>query len=237
MIKFIVCDDNSAMLESNCCIVNRLMMENNYDYSIDKFADYNEDFKAAIDSPGSKIYILDIELPTKSGIDIAREIRETDTDSIIIISSVYESLSNRIFKNKLMILAFISKFDHHDEELEAMIRVALDHFGKKKLLKFEINSVEHFVRPKDVLYITTDTTNRKVVIQTYEDKFDICGTLNDIESSLGKNFLRSHKSCIVNMENVKAVNLKEGTIIFRNNKEIDLLSRTYKKSIREWTIV
>ncbi len=237
MIKFIVCEDNITMLESNCRIVNRLMMENNYDYTIDKFTDYNDEFKELMNSPGSKIYILDIELPTKSGIDIAREIRETDTDSIIIISSVYESLTNRVFKNKLMILAFISKFDHHDEELESMIRVALEHFGKRKILKFEINSIEHFVRPKDILYITTDTHNRKIVIRTAEETFTISGKLSDIESILGKSFIRSHKSCIVNMENVTSVNFRDGIITFRNKEEINYLSRTYKKDIREWTIV
>lgn len=76
MLDFVVCDDNEGLRRSVSNIIDSFMMKNNYAYKIKLYSDYNEKFMKEIDSFNrQKIYILDIEAPTKSGIDIARIIR------------------------------------------------------------------------------------------------------------------------------------------------------------------
>ena len=66
------------------------MFKNNLNYRIYKFTNDSKELQDLIKADiGEKIYVLDIELETISGIDIARQIRKNDNDSIIIISTTY----------------------------------------------------------------------------------------------------------------------------------------------------
>ena len=82
MINFVVCEDNKIILQRNIDIINRVMFKNNINYRVYSFSNYSDDLKKLIKSDiGKKIYILDIELEDVSGIDIARDIRETDLNN------------------------------------------------------------------------------------------------------------------------------------------------------------
>ena len=52
------------------------MFNNDINYRIYQFEEYTKDLKQIIENAEVKIYVLDIELNEKSGIDIAREIRK-----------------------------------------------------------------------------------------------------------------------------------------------------------------
>ena len=57
--------------------------------------------------------------------------------------------------------------------------------------------------------------------------------LIDINNLVAKfikgNFMYTHKSCIINMDNVKTIDIKNKVIVFSNNTKTDLLSRKYLK--------
>ena len=82
MINFIVCEDSEIILERNIDVINKVMFNNNIEYRIYKFQSYNEELKNIIKEPvENKIYILDIELGSDSGIDLAGDIRKIDLTS------------------------------------------------------------------------------------------------------------------------------------------------------------
>ena len=91
------------------------------------------------DVSGVKIYILDLELPGKSGIDIAREIRKVDWDSIIIILTSHDELELKLLKEKLLILDFISKFDDYENRLSDTLKMVIDKARTKKVISFKSN--------------------------------------------------------------------------------------------------
>ena len=83
-------------------------MPYDFDYNIYSFEKYNLNMKNIIKTPAdTKIYILDLELPGKTGMDIAKEIRKEDWDSIIIILTSHDELELKLLKQKLLILDFI----------------------------------------------------------------------------------------------------------------------------------
>ena len=91
MINFIVVDDFKEMTKKVELIINKIMMNNKVDYKIHIFEDYNKDFKNIMNEPlTNKIYLLDIETKSASGIDVARVIRKTDLDSVIIFITAHE---------------------------------------------------------------------------------------------------------------------------------------------------
>ena len=115
MLNYIVCDNNEQIVENVASIIDTLMMGNNIDYKIYKFYDYNDDFFKKVKIKGSnKVYILDIQVREKSGIDIARTIRETDLQSALIFLTSHGELAEYVVYNVISPLGFISKFDNYE---------------------------------------------------------------------------------------------------------------------------
>lgn len=103
MINVIICDDNDKDRSKEEDIVKKFMNQNNKQFELFSFDDYNKKFFATSNlKMPFKIYLLDIETPSNSGIDVAREIRRKDIDSIIIFLTAHEELGNVILKNDLM---------------------------------------------------------------------------------------------------------------------------------------
>ncbi len=135
MINFIVCEDSEIILERNIDVINKVMFSNNIEYRIYKFQSYNEELKNIIKEPlENKIYILDIELGSDSGIDVAREIRETDLTSFIIISTVHSEYIPYTLKSKLLIFDYVSKLSNYNEDLSnAIKRILKELKGQKRV--------------------------------------------------------------------------------------------------------
>ena len=118
MINFIVCDNEKLINENVKNIITKAMFKTNIEYKTYLFEEYNKDFDNIIKSKiQNKIYILDIEVGKKSGLDIAKKIREKDWDSIILILSAHYEMEFIAYKSKILLLDFISKFDIYDKKM------------------------------------------------------------------------------------------------------------------------
>ena len=133
MINFIVCEDSEIILERNIDVINKVMLNNNIEYRIYKFQSYNEELKNIIKEPlENKIYILDIELGSDSGIDLAGDIRKIDLTSFIIISTVHSEYIPYTLKSKLLIFDYVSKLSNYNEDLSNAIKRILKELKDQK---------------------------------------------------------------------------------------------------------
>lgn len=133
MINFIVCEDSEIILERNIDVINKVMFNNNIEYRIYKFQSYNEELKNIIKEPlENKIYILDIELGSDSGIDLAGDIRKIDLTSFIIISTVHSEYIPYTLKSKLLIFDYVSKLSNYNEDLSNAIKRILKELKDQK---------------------------------------------------------------------------------------------------------
>lgn len=232
MINFIVCDDNDMIRKNIEELINQIMMKNDYDYRIYLYSDYDKKFIQEMElSLCNKIYILDIETPTNSGIDIARKIRQNDIDSVIIFLTSHYELGSVLLEDELMFLTFISKFNNQDERLESAINSALKMIGKKQAIRFEDHGVLYTLPINDILYVTRDSINRKCVIKTDYSSFKINKTITEFIDLLGEDFVQTHRSCLANKNRIRVTNKRKNTITFDNGEVIDLLSDGYKKEV------
>ena len=228
--NFIICDDDATIIDKVKNIIYYEMMKNNLDYKIFTFEDYDSDFMEIMNNPMmGKIYILDIEAPSRSGIDIARIIRQNDINSVIIFLTGHEELGLSILKSELMFLSFINKLDDCDSKIKSAIKKSLKVLDLKNIVRFCDNGVHFSVDIDEILYVTRDTVERKSIITTIYTQFKTHKSLNYLNEEFGDKFVRTHKSCIVNTERVACVNKK--MIKFNNGDTIDLLSNKYKKEL------
>ena len=112
MINFIICDSDKNYISKINTLINEVMLSCYCDYSVKIYYEYSNDLKKIIhdDFIENKIYILDIEFKnSKSGIEIAKEIRKNDFDSLIIYFSTMD-ISKYIYSIlNLFIFDFINK--------------------------------------------------------------------------------------------------------------------------------
>lgn len=232
MVNVIICDDNIKDKNNILEIVNNFMIKNKIEYKTHVYDDYNKKFDEIIESKiPFKIYLLDIETPSGSGIDIARKIRQKDVDSVIIFLTVHEELGNIILKNDLMFLSFINKFDNLKLRLNNSLKKAMNLLKQKRILKFADRNVIYTINIDDILYLTKESFERKTIIKTDYSEFKVNKTLSELIKMLDDRFIQTHRSCYINNDRKVKIDKTKRLITFDNGETTDLISNKYKKEV------
>lgn len=232
MINVVVCDDNEKDRKNVLNVVNEFMKKNKLDYDAHEYNDYNKSFYKVVESKMPfKIYLLDIETPSRSGIDIAREIRKKDIDSVIIFLTAHEELGNVVLKNDLMFLSFINKFDDFENRLNASLKKALEMLNHKNVIRFLDRNILYTININDIMYITKESFERKTIIMTDYAEFKVNKSLSEIISMLDDRFIQTHRACYINSDRKVKIDKTKRIIMFDNGQTIDLLSEKYRKGI------
>lgn len=232
MINFIICDDVKQYRDMVEHIVASYMMKNKLEYRTHVFNDYDDKFMKIVESKLSfKIYILDIETPTKSGIDIARIIRTKDVDSVLIFLTGHQELGNVVMKNDFLFLSYINKFDECEKRLTKSLDKALKLLKVKSVIRFKDNGVVYTIPQDDILYITRDSVDRKCIIVTDYNEFKVGKNLKELEAMVNANFVKTHRACLMNSKRVLSFNRAQREVIFDNGMTSDLISTRFDKEL------
>lgn len=201
------------------------------------------------------IMFLDIQMPEMTGIDVARILLEEEHKPMVIFVTAYDQFAIEAFevnaidyllkpiseerlKNRLKDINSTKQAlgDSNYKRLSKMIQDIksdmkdlpniISVYHKNKLLPIEI---------KDIIYATIEDKN--TVIVTDRGKFEINWTLNKLLEKLDSSmFFRSHKSYIVNLNNIASIDPwfnATYNINLKDNKGIVPVSRSYAKAFRE----
>lgn len=232
MLNVIICDDNKRDLDKISKFVDNYMKRNKFEYKSFIYRDYNDEFMKIVKSKMPfKIYILDIETPSRSGIDVAREIRKKDLESVIVFLTGHDELGRIILQNDLMFLAFVNKFDNFDKRLNEVLYKAIDLVKLRRIIKIEDGTDIYLFDMNDILYLSTESFPRRTIIKTDYMECKVKKPLKNIVENLDDRFVKTHKSCIINKNRVTRIDKVKKIIYFDNNEKIDLLSDKYKKEL------
>lgn len=234
MVNFIICDDEKRFAESIEKVIDRVVIPMNQAYKSHVFTSYDAEFMEIMKSDLTlKIYILDIEVNDKSGIDIARQIRKSDTESMIIFCTAYlDQYLQDIIKNKLMYLDFIDKGGDYKGELAHTIEYAIHSISRKNIIRFKCQNIFYTIYVNDILYIRRDK-DRKCTIKTTDNEIIVNKTLADLKEQLGNQFEYSHRACIVNINRIYSYNQKSRIIIFDNKEVLNIVSYRFQLKYKE----
>ena len=230
MVNVIICDDNDKDRKNILDIVNTFMEKNKIEYQSHIYNDYNKSFYNIIDNKlPFKIYLLDIETPSASGIDVARKIRNRDVNSVIIFLTAHEELGNIVLKNDLMFLSFINKFDNLKLRLTKSLKKSFELLNHKSIIKFTDRNIVYTINMNDILYLTKESFERKTIIKTDYTEFKVSKTLNELVNMLDNRFIQTHRSCYINSDRKVSIDKTRKTILFDNGESTDLLSDKYRR--------
>jgi two-component system, LytTR family, response regulator len=175
------------------------------------------------------LLFCDIDMPGMSGMDVAKEIRESLLPTLVIFTTAHSQHAAASYR--LYALDYLMKPVNRTEFLEAIQRAndVIDHqrnFGSTpmSLLIKTDKGIMQRITISEIQYIEID---KNLAVFYFDNaKLQTAMTLKEVETRLsGCGFIRSHKSFLVAERAVNKV--IENEILLINGKKIPL-SRSYK---------
>lgn len=236
MINFIIYENDKKYRQLYVSLVLKSVGNTKYAYKIIEIEKYDKNTMKKLNKlTGKKVFILDVDVPGKSGLDLIKEVRDSgDWESQMIVVTNQEHLRNIAYTSKNLILDFISKYYNCEENLRESLVLAMNILDKYKSLNYQYNGELFQIPYHEILYIEKNMNNQYSTVITKQKKVEINKTIGMIEKELDgdDSFVRTHRSCIVNVDNIRSIRLKEGIINF-DKHTITLLSRENKTKLKE----
>ncbi len=227
-MRIAICDEKKADRQNIAEALHDIEKSENRSFSVNEFDDGNELLQSHAHLPYDLLF-LDILMPKISGMEIAEQLRKTDTHTPIIFVSASDEFGVQSYR----VLAF-------DYLLKPVGREQLRR-SMQRLLKRSDFENEAFLT---ISYAGTDTKIRlsniqclesnlhKVVITLSEKRsIEISAKLSDFEDFLSDHgFCRCHKSYLVNMEHIDRID--GDTFLLTGGKNIKI-SRAYLQNAKK----
>ena len=211
--------------------MNSIFIKHDFDAEVVLATDSSQKILDYIEDNKSDVFILDIDLKSnKSGLDLAKQIREKNKDAYFIFTTAH--LEYAMIAYKFKTFDYLAKPVTLERLEETIVRLFDDVNGKpKKYIK--IDNKKTIIDESEVLYIKRD--RMKLVFHTKSRDYETYSSFNKIKQALPDNFIRAHKSFIVNIDNI--VNLDPvANIIYFNNDSMCDIGPKYKDILCEEVI-
>ena len=206
-IRIACCDDEKQQLELYKTMFTNIEMRQDIELSVEYFLSGNfmlERFQSE-KNPFDLVY-LDMDMDEKSGLDLAKEIRQNyHSDCLILFLTNYpkymqSSFDVRAFQYMIKPVQF--------EEFERKFNAARKYLEKddknRVVLKIDEDNVVFFTN--EIYYIEKEKSSKQFLVYL-EDKCVVAkGVLSAIENQLlEQHFMRTHRSYLVNMKHIRRI--------------------------------
>lgn len=222
-VKILVVEDEIIIADSICSALNELGY-----HALEPAMNFTEAI-TTIENEKPDIAILDIQLSgKKTGIDLAKKIRDNYNFPFIFLTSNSDSLTIQEAKQVKPPAYLIKPFSK--EELYSSIEIALHNFSSKSGELIDDNLIIKeaiFIKDKgfytkvhfnDILYLKSDHVYIEIILTNHQ-KYVVRNSLNDILSKLSQHFIRVHRGYVVNTNYLTQIN---HTSVKIENEEIPI---------------
>lgn len=230
MLRIALVEDDKSAADLMMAYLKRYSEEKGINYSVDWFdcsLKFLADFKSNYD-----LVFMDIELPDLNGMELARRIRKTDTDVVLVFVTNYSVFAvngyefdvAEFIEKPVSYYNFAMKFKH------ALLKVTV----KSDEVKTEIktNGATKFIAIKDIYYV--EVIRHKLIYHTFGGDIEARQTLKSLEEELTEHgFAKCNNYCLVNLRYVYGVTgyvLSLNTGIGENERTELIISKPRRKS-------
>jgi DNA-binding LytR/AlgR family response regulator len=213
MIKFALCDDNSQILSKLVEMLNTIFIRNDYNAQVVFSTTHTDKLVDFVNHNTIDVLFMDIDLNSaETGIQIAKQIRKTNKSLYLIFVTAHFEYIVSAYECKTF--DFIQKpFSY--KRLEQTVKRIFEDINCNSPKFIKINSSNDFVNENLVNFIQKD--GMKAIYSTKSGSFEAYCSFNKIEGNLPQNFIRCHKSFIVNVNNISHIDAKHNSIFFKGS--------------------
>lgn len=228
MLNFVICDDNQNMLNKLSKMFDTIFISNNVDANIAFQSTNPLEILEFAKSHNVDVFVLDIQLKSNmSGLELAEKIREFNKDSYIVFTTGH--LEYSLIAYKLKTFDYVPKPITLERLEETVLRLVADVNGQpRKYIKIDTKNT--LVDENEILYIKRE--GMKLIYHTFSKDYESYSSFAKMEPLLPKNFIRCHKSFVVNLNKIVHVEPVSNTIYFTDESSCEIGPK-YKRIILE----
>ena len=237
MLDIFVCEDNAAQRQTIVqTIQNTILIEELDMQLVLNTGDPYVLLEKIKNSQNTGIYFLDIDLNSSmNGMKLAQQIRLFDPRGFIIFITAHSELSYMTFQYRVEAMDFVLKDNPAEAKvkireclLNAMERYTLQTNKIHKVYTIQVGGRKISVDYSDIFFFETSGNIHKVILHAKDRQIEFTGTMKDLTSTLDGNFVRCHRSFLVNKNNIKEVDAKNRIIYFPNGETCLMSTRMMK---------
>ena len=228
MLSFVLCDDSKNAVNKLSKMLEAIIIQNNLDGQIAFTTQSPTDLLIYLKSNFVNVIILDIDLNNDiSGLKIAENIRKQNKSAYIIFITGHLEYVLMAYKYKTF--DYIPKPLTFERLEETILRLFDDVY--EEIPKYiRLNNNKTIIPENSIKYIQKD--GMKLVFITDSRNYEIYNSFNKISSKLPKQFVRCHKSYIVNLNKINKIDFSTNIISFGNNEQC-YIGPKYKNNFKE----
>lgn len=229
MLNFVLCDDNKNALDRFSKMLELVFTNNDLSGQI-SFASTNaNEALNYVKNNIVDVVILDIDLhDTISGLDLAEKIRKINKKIYIIFETAH--LEYLLLAYKCKTFDYLPKPISLSNLETTILRLFNDIYQNTSNTSFIKLTCGNMINANSILYI--EKCNTKLIFRAQSTNYSIYSSFTKIQSKLPSNFVRCHKSYIVNIANIDNIN----NMIIHFDKTNDVkcyIGQFYKKKFME----
>lgn len=237
MLPVFICEDDEGIRSICEEYIRKQIIIEGYDMEVALSSGCPEEvLGAAAQLARRGIYFLDVELKgeTMDGFSLGYEIRKIDSRGFIVYVTAFKDLAFETFRYHLEALDYIVK--ENPEKMLRGISHSLAVINDRMLAEAkdqrefftvkEMDIVKH-VPMDEILFFETSGRTHRIELHGFQDRFDFIGSMRELEKQLGGRFLRVHRAYLVNVEQIREVDLKHRELLMKNGERC-LISRNVK---------
>lgn len=213
MLNILICDDDKNIINQVSSLLDEVKIKHNIDFKVDINTDgeFSKNVNAVYD-----IAILDIEMDGISGLEVAENLKNNNPDVIVIILTSYSDYLDSAMK--ISVFRYLSKPIDEQRFFKNFLE-ALEYYRNiSKQIVIKSNDMVSYVKTKDILYIENLKHGSLIVTKTDSIKNNKKPEEWYATIDQKNHFVFSHKSFLVNLQNV--VNFDKESVTFSKNENL-----------------
>ncbi len=158
-----------------------------------------------------QLVFLDIQIPGFNGFDVLKRL---DYKPKVIFTTAFDQYALDAFDNLTIdyvlkplsadkIAKAIDKLEQLGQTSDARIDSLLEYLNTPKRISIQADNKIVFLTPDEIYFCSSDSKYTR--IHTYNDSYLVTKTLSQLETELGKSFLRLHRGNLVNSIYIKEI--------------------------------
>lgn len=236
MLSVYICEDSAKQREMIEHSVKNWIMIQEYDMSLIASEANPRKLYSLIETKKTLgIYFLDIDLGATemNGFELAKKIRQVDPEGFIIFITTHDELAFQTFQYQVEPFDYILKDER--QFMKEKIQNCLDNINDRIQKRQIRNELFPIYTNKKIVYVNLAEVsyfeaidNHKIVYIEDQRIIRFSGTLKKLEKELPKTFLKSHKSFLVNKNQIDYIDKELAIIYFKNGTNCLIAKRKMK---------
>lgn len=161
---------------------------------------------------------------------LSKQLRNLNVASYIVISinalsDLYEFMSPSVRPSGIIVKPPEGdRIERLLDEIEADLKENMG-FSDPNYFVFKTKSREYYINLDNIIFF--ESREKKMFVRTKSREFSYYGTFGEIEKQVDENFVRVHKSFMINKRHISEIDKKNNVIIMDDETSV-VYSRTYK---------